>query len=76
MNNNWFWNNKFMGWVEGKLLVFTNWFWNKRHVPVKEPAARITPTLTTEPAPAPQKKPARKPSTKKPVAKKTQWTAK
>lgn len=65
-----------MGWVEGKLLVFTNWFWNKRHVPVKEPAARITPTLTTEPAPAPQKKPARKPSTKKPVAKKTQWTAK
>ena len=75
MNNNWFWENKFMGWIEGRLLSFTNWFWNKRHQPPpthpkKEPQSNATNENK-------KKSPAKKaPAKRAPAKKKTDWNVK
>jgi hypothetical protein len=74
MNNRWFWENKLMGWIENKLLIFTNWFWNKRHQlppvpPKKEPQANTTNENKKSPA---KKAPAKR----TPAKKKTDWNVK
>jgi hypothetical protein len=73
MNGRWFWENRFMGWVESKLLSFTNWFWNKRHQPPlikKEPQLEsINENKKKSPA---KKAPAKKTTTRK----KTDWNVK
>lgn len=73
MNSRWFWENRFMGWIEGKLLTFTNWFWNKRHQPPpikKDPQLEST-NENKKKSPA-KKAPAKKTSTRK----KTDWNVK
>ncbi len=73
MNSRWFWENRFMGWIESKLLTFTNWFWNKRHQPPpikKEPQVETT-NENKKKSPA-KKAPAKKTSTRK----KTDWNVK
>lgn len=73
MNSRWFWENRFMGWIESNLLTFTNWFWNKRHQP---PPPRKEPQLeaTNENK---KKAPAKKaPAKKTPAKKKTNWNVK
>jgi hypothetical protein len=73
MNNRWFWENKFMGWVESKLLTFTNWFWNKRHQP---PAPKKEPQVETTNEDK-KKSPAKKAPAKRTAAKKkSDWNVK
>jgi len=73
MNNSWFWQNKFMGWIEGKLISLANWFWNKRHqphYPKKEPQVETTNENK-------KKSPAKKaPAKRTPAKKKTDWNVK
>lgn len=75
MNSRWFWENRFMGWIESKLLTFTNWFWNKRHQPPPAPPKKEPQLVSTneikKKAPA-KKAPAKKTSTRK----KTDWNVK
>lgn len=73
MNNRWFWENRLMGWIEGKLITFTNWFWNKRHQPPiikKEP--EVSTTNENKKKSTPKKAPAKKTTAKK----KTNWNVK
>ena len=75
MNNRWFWENRFMAWVETKLLTFTNWFWNKRHQPPphnKEQSPHTHETQNNN-----KKSPAKKTPAKKTTSrKKTDWNVK
>jgi hypothetical protein len=74
MNNRWFWENKLMGWFEGKLLTFTNWFWNKRHQP---PPLKNEPHLGSTTKSTVKKAPAKKaPAKKTPAKKKSDWNVK
>jgi hypothetical protein len=72
MNSRWFWENKFMAWIESKLLTFTNWFWNKRHQPPVTPAKKEPVIDTAVKKSTPKKAPAKR----SPAKKKTDWNVK
>jgi len=75
MNSRWFWENKLMGWFEGKLLTFTNWFWNKRHQPPPAPPKK-EPQLDSL-SETKKRTPAKKvPAKKAPAKKKSDWNVK
>jgi hypothetical protein len=78
MGNHWFWNSKFMGWVEKSLLNLTDWVWHKRNADIARPPV---PTIAPAPVevvqsnPPAKKAPAKRPPAKK-TTKKTEWNAK